>query len=132
MRLMPNDPQRILIVRPSALGDVCRTVPVLVSLRSGFPRAKIDWLLQDTFADAVRAHPGLNSVIEFPRARFAAWWRPSVAADLARWLRGLSRTGYDLVLDCQGLARSGFFSWCTRSARRVGYGDAAELSWLWL
>src|SRR6266550_79225 len=100
---MPNDPERILIVRPSALGDVCRTVPVLASLKQGFPNAAIDWLVQDSFADAVRAHPDLNAVIEFPRTRFAAWWRPSVAADVARWLHGLGRAKYDLVLDCQGL-----------------------------
>jgi ADP-heptose:LPS heptosyltransferase len=107
-------------------------VPVLASLKRGFPNAAIDWLVQDSFSDAVRAHPDLNEVIEFPRAQFAAWWRPSVAADLARWLRELGRAEYDLVVDCQGLARSGFFSWWTRSPRRVGYADAAELGWMWL
>jgi heptosyltransferase I len=129
---MPKDPKRILIVRPSALGDVCRTVPVLASLKRAFPDARIDWLVQDTFADAVRAHPALHSVVEFPRARFAAWWKPSVAADLVRWLRGLATERYDIVVDCQGLARSGFFTWCTRSERRVGYAQAAELGWLGL
>ena len=58
-----GDPQRILIVRPSALGDVCRTVGVLVSLRQAFPAARIDWAVQEEFAPAIRAHPALDEVV---------------------------------------------------------------------
>src|SRR5690606_15024653 len=59
--------ERILIIRPSALGDVCRSVPVLTSLRGAFPDARIDWLVQTEFADAVRAHPDLSNVVPFAR-----------------------------------------------------------------
>ncbi|VAX41988.1 hypothetical protein MNBD_PLANCTO03-58, partial [hydrothermal vent metagenome] len=34
------DAQRILLIRPSALGDVCRTVPLLVSLKYAYPEAE--------------------------------------------------------------------------------------------
>lgn len=129
---MPTGPERILIVRPSALGDVCRTAPVLASLKRGFPNARIDWLVQDTFLDAIRGHPDLGSAVEFPRKKFGSWWRPGVAIELLRWLRAIPGGEYDLVVDCQGLARSGFFSWWTGSRRRVGYADAAELGWMWL
>ena len=37
---------------------------------------------------------------------------------------------YDLVLDVQGLARSGLFALATGARRRVGYADARELGWL--
>lgn len=124
--------ERILIVRPSALGDVCRTVPVLASLRAAFPGARIDWLVQDTFVDAVAAHPALDGVVSFARERYGRWYVPRAGMELLRWLRGLGRAGYDLVLDCQGLARSGFFAWCTRARERVGYRDGAEFSWLGL
>ncbi len=67
-------PKRVLIIRPSALGDVCRTVPVLVSLRTAFPEAAIDWVVQEEFTDAVSGHPGLTEVIPFPRRRLARWW----------------------------------------------------------
>src|SRR5437763_17141743 len=56
-------PQRILIIRPSALGDVCRSVPVLASLRRAYPEAEIDWLVQDTFAPAIEHHAALTGVI---------------------------------------------------------------------
>lgn len=124
-------PARILIIRPSALGDVCRTVPVLVSLRLAFPQAQIDWLVQDAFADAVRAHPALSNVVLFPRRELQPFWNPAVAARAIRWMNQAMRAPrYELVVDCQGLARSGLFAWWTRAPRRVGSRHAAERAWL--
>lgn len=121
-------PNRVLIVRPSALGDVCRTVPVLASLKRAFPDAKIDWLVQDTFVPAIASHPDLNQALAFPRARLARWWRsPSAAAELLSYLGGLKRRRYDLVLDCQGLFRSGFLTFMTQAPVRIGFANAREL-----
>jgi ADP-heptose:LPS heptosyltransferase len=47
-----------------------------------------------------------------------------------RWLGDLRQRRYDLVVDLQGLFRSGFFTWMTRAPRRIGFGNAAELGWL--
>lgn len=119
--------ERILLIRPSALGDVCRTVPVLTALRVAYPRAAIDWLVRDTFANAVAHHPALSSVVPFPRARFA---RPAAWPELARWLGALRARRYDLVLDAQGLLRSGAFMLASGAPLRVGHADARELAWL--
>lgn len=131
-RPLSRDPERILIVRPSALGDVCRTVPVLVSLRRRFPDAQIDWLVQDAFAPAIAGHPDLSRVIRFPRSKLKranltkwAWW--STLNGLIRELRG---PRYQLVIDCQGLLRSGLCTWVTRAKHRVGYANAAEHAWI--
>ncbi len=121
-------PRRVLIIRPSALGDVARSVPVLSSLRAAYPDARIDWLVQDAFADAVRFHPALTGVVEFPRRELGRAMRSLRLGVVMRWLAGLRRPGYDLVLDCQGLARSGLFAWWTRAPRRLGSADARELA----
>lgn len=124
-------PSRILLIRPSALGDVCRTVPVLASLKRWAPDARIDWLVHDAYTPAVANHPDLHRAVPFPRQRLAPWWRsPSTALGLRRWLRSLRDERYDMVVDCQGLFRSGYFAWCTRAPRRVGYANAQELGWL--
>lgn len=124
-------PQRILIIRPSALGDVCRTVPVLASLRSAYPGAAIDWLVQDDFAPAIAAHPALDDVIAFPRSRLAHWWRRlQPALDSLRWLSSLRARHYDLVVDCQGLGRSGLMTLATGAPKRVGLRAAREFAWL--
>ncbi|MHC5112851.1 MAG: glycosyltransferase family 9 protein [Planctomycetota bacterium] len=126
---MSSRPENVLIVRPSALGDVCRTVPVLASLRRAWPDARIDWVVRDSLAPAVAAHPDLTEVVPFPRTRFAgAWRRPAVAREVLRWAGELRRRSYDLVLDCQGLSRSGLITRATRAPRRVGFRAARELA----
>jgi len=125
-----SDPNRILLIRPSALGDVCRTVPVLASLRARWPEARIDWLVNDAFAPVIESHPALTTAVHFPRKRFGKWHSPAAMRGLNRWMRGLRATEYDLVLDCQGLFRSGWISFRTGAATRVGYANAAEFGWL--
>lgn len=126
---MPNP--KILIIRPSALGDVCRSVPVLVSLRKRFPASCIDWLVQDSFAPAIADHPDLTGVIQFPRRDFSDWWRNTrTSASMVAWMRSLRKKRYDVVFDCQGLFRSAFFTWQTGAQLRVGFADAREFGWI--
>ncbi|MFG0328628.1 MAG: glycosyltransferase family 9 protein [Phycisphaerales bacterium] len=118
---------RIAIIRPSALGDVCRTVPALVSLRHAYPDARIDWIVRDSFAPAIAEHPALDEAIHFPRSRFSRAGRSiETSRELWRWLRSLRERGYDMAYDLQGLARSGFMTWWTGARRRVGFADARE------
>jgi heptosyltransferase-1 len=122
--------RRILIIRPSALGDVCRSVPVLASLRAAMPAAHIDWLVQDTFADAISAHPMLDGVVPLPRARLRNWASPQGVFDSLRWLRTLRRGHYDLAIDAQGLLRSAIFAIATGAPARIGYANAQEFAGL--
>ena len=121
----------VLIIRPSALGDVCRSVPLAVSLRAAFPSSRITWLVQDSFADAIASHPDVDELIAFPRSRWRRWWLPANAVAAVRWLREL-RGRFDLVVDAQGLGRSGFMAFATRARRRIGFANAREAGWLGL
>jgi len=110
---------------------VCRTVPALASLKRRYPGAAIDWVVRDVYLDAIRVHPDLGEAIPFPRSRFAAWWRsPRAGSEMKRWFRGLRERGYDLVFDLQGLGRSALITRATGAARRVGFANAREWSWL--
>ena len=62
---------RILLIKPSALGDVVHTIPVLVKLRARYPRARIDWLITPENAEVVRHHPALSNVVLFARREFS-------------------------------------------------------------
>ena len=127
----PTSVNRIALIRPSALGDVCRTVPVLSSLRRAYPHAAIDWIVQDSYVDAVRAHPDLSRVIPFARRRFSRVGRSlGVTREWLAWAKSLRSLGYDVVYDLQGLARSGLMAWMTRAPKRVGFVDAREAGYL--
>jgi heptosyltransferase-1 len=111
-------------------------VPVLASLRRAYPSARIDWLVQDAFADAIWYHPALTNAIPFPRRQLSADLKRGRLGRVLRWLNhtfGDPEGGrYDLVLDCQGLWRSGLFAWWTGARTRVGYAapEGREFSWL--
>lgn len=127
---MTPEPSRILLIRPSALGDVCRSVPLLASLRAAFPRSQIDWLVRDTFAPAIEAHPALSHVLAFPRKALGHSLSRGNPRPTLAWLNRLRQRRYDLVIDAQGLARSGIFARATGAPRRVGFARARELAWL--
>ena len=126
---MAAAPGRILIIRPSSLGDVCRTVPVLASLRAAWPGARIDWLVEEPCIDAIRAHPALSHAVPMPSALRRAWWHPPAARGRFRWLQeNLRAPRYDLVLDCEGSAASGMLAWWTRAPRRIGPAGASAIA----
>lgn len=125
-------PSRVLLIRPSALGDVCRSVPVLASLRRAFPKATIDWLVNDTFSAAIEHHPALSNVVPFARKALGEGLRRLNTRPTRDFLAGLRRTNYDLVVDAQGLFRSGFFARATGAQRRVGFANARELGWAFM
>src|SRR3954454_16879316 len=77
--------RRILLIKPSAVGDVIHTLPVLAKLRARYPTARIDWLLTRALAEWLRHHPALSNVVPFARRNYARWWRSwSAASGLAR------------------------------------------------
>ena len=123
----PSKAPRILIVRPSALGDVSRTVGCAVELRRQFPQAEIHWLVARAFADVVRHHPAVDAVVLFDRAglrKFGRSWRAT--RDGLAFARQLRRAGYDRVYDLQGLFRSGLFTRLTGAPYRCGFANSRE------
>jgi heptosyltransferase I len=120
---------RILIIKPSSLGDIVQALPILEGLRGRYPRAHIAWLVATPLVGLVQGHAALDQVIPFDRTRFGRVGRSlAVTRDFIRFLAGLRRERFDLVIDLQGLFRSGFFAFMTRAAVRIGPGEARELA----
>lgn len=128
--LRDRDFERILIIKPSALGDVIHTVPVLAKLRARYPRARIDWLLTPQNADLIRSHPGLSSVIDFDRGGYSRLGR-SLGATLGplRLIADLRRPRYDLVIDLHGQFRSALLALATGSRTRIGFDRPERGLW---
>src|SRR5438552_1172599 len=82
--------ENILLIKPSAVGDVIHTLPVLVKLRTRYPKARIDWLLTPPIAELIRHHPALSHALLFARqdlVRFGRNW--SATAGLFRLLTAI-------------------------------------------
>lgn len=114
--------RRILIIKPSALGDVVHTLPVLVKLRARYPKARIDWLVTPENADLIRHHPDLSNVILFPRRDFSRFgWSWFAVLGPMGLLAKLRRGNYDLVIDLHGQFRSAVFTLATGAPVRIGF-----------
>ena len=113
---------RILLIKPSALGDVVHTIPVLPKLRRRYPRARIDWLITPENAEIVRCHPALSNVVLFARRDFSrAGKRRKAVSGFFNLLRKLREARYDLVIDLHGQMRSAFFALTTGAPVRIGF-----------
>jgi lipopolysaccharide heptosyltransferase I len=124
-------PRRVLIVKPSALGDVVTAMPVLRGLKRTFPHVHVAWMLSEACAPLVAHDSQLDEVILFHRRRLGKAWRSvSAAIDLWQLTRRLRHGQYDWVIDLQGLLRSSLLGFSSRAPLRAGFADAREAAWL--
>lgn len=121
-------PQRILIVRLSALGDVIHVLPSLSALRAALPDAHIGWLVEDRAASLLADHPQLDRVHVVPRQALVGRLKRgrllSAAQGLREITREVRREGYELALDFQSNFRSGGLSRASGAPRRLSQHKA--------
>ncbi|MGV8804918.1 MAG: lipopolysaccharide heptosyltransferase I [Polaromonas sp.] len=116
----------ILLVKLSSLGDVVHALPVVQDIRAAWPEARIDWVVEKSFAPLLARCPGLNRVIACEIRR----WRKSPLAAVTRqqwnaFKADLRQTPYDAVIDLQGLTKSALVA---RLARLSPHGKRYALA----
>jgi heptosyltransferase I len=102
---------QILIVKTSSLGDVIHNLPVVTDIARQVPGARMDWVVEEGFADVPRLHPAVQRVIPVALRR----WRrgllsPATWGEVGAFFRALRQESYDVVLDTQGLLKSGLIA----------------------
>src|SRR6476646_2008212 len=61
------NPERIALIKPSALGDIVHALPVLTALRRRYPAAHITWVVNRGYEPLLRGHPDLDATLAFDR-----------------------------------------------------------------
>lgn len=123
--------KNILIIKPSALGDVALALGTLPSLRASFPEARISWFVRKEFAPLIEGDPDLDEVIIFERKFLGKWWYdPKAFWALVTLIRHLYTCRFDIVFDLQGLFRTALFGWFSGSKKRFGMSTARECATL--
>lgn len=123
--------RRILIIKPSSFGDVIHALPVLNGLRQRFPQARISWMVANSCAGLLEGHPALDEVIRFDRKRYGQLGRNfRVSVEFMEFVHALRAREFDLVVDLQGLFRSGFLALASGAPVRMGFAPAREFAWM--
>ena len=119
------NPRRIALIKPSALGDIVHALPVLSALRGRFPDAHITWVVNAAYEPLIAGHPDLTDTLPFDRGAFKKGVRRAATYSLA-FAAELRRRRFDLVIDLQGLLRTGLMCLATGARHRVGFANARE------
>lgn len=112
---------KLLIVKTSSLGDVIHNLPIIHDICSHYPDVEIDWVVEASFADIPKLHPAVNRVITVAIRR----WRKALFSKQT-WLeikaahQQITAERYDIVLDTQGLVKSGLLTYFSRGHKH-GY-----------
>ena len=112
---MPNL-SNILLIKTSSLGDVLHNLPAVTDIRSHFPDARIDWIVEENFAALPALHHGVQEVIPVAVRRWReSWW--ASRGEIRAACRNLHARHYDIALDTQGLLKSALISRCAQTTR---------------
>jgi ADP-heptose:LPS heptosyltransferase len=107
---------KILILKPSSLGDVIHALPVLRLLKRHWPGSLIYWWLDINLVPLLENDPDLAGIYAFQRNRWAAprHWR-----EIYYSINAMRGQRFDLAIDLQGLARSSMFAWLADAGTTV-------------
>ena len=116
--------RNILVIKPSSLGDIVHALPTVALLKATRPEASIRWVANTEWMPLLRGNADLNSVIPFPRSTMRGLFMPFKFLSWSRVLREPVRP--DLVIDLQGLFRSGMMARRSKGEFVVGLSDSRE------
>ena len=115
-----------LVIKPSSLGDIVHTLPAVHAIKASFPHLQMRWLSNPEWMPLLNGNPDLVEVVPFPRGEFRG---PRSLPALLRWVWRFNRASREVpevVLDFQGLLRSGLLAMVRGAGTVVGLSDSRE------
>jgi heptosyltransferase I len=114
---------KILILKPSSLGDVIQALPVLRLLKRQYPHSEIYWWIFTDLQPLLEDDPDLAGLFAFNRQQ---WRSPRRWHELFTSIRHMRALAFDYVIDLQSLARSAYVAWLACGACTIGLDDSRE------
>ena len=114
--LLALNSARILLIKPSSLGDIVHTFPVVAAIKRQWPESHITWVVKRQWADLVERAEGVDRV----------WPVDMTVKSWIREARALRAQQFDLAMDLQGLFRSGILARLSGAPIRIGFANGRE------
>jgi heptosyltransferase I len=107
---------RILLIKPSSLGDIVHTFPVISAIKAQWPGSHLTWVVKRQWAELVERAAGVDRV----------WPVETTVESWMREGRALRAERFDLAIDLQGLFRSGILARLSGAPMRIGFANGRE------
>lgn len=107
---------RILLIKPSSLGDIVHTFPVVSAIKAQWPASHITWLVKRQWAELAERAEGIDRVWPVDTT-VRSWIRESLALRAER---------FDIALDLQGLFRSALVARFSGAPLCIGFANGRE------
>lgn len=114
---------KILVIKPSSLGDVVHTLPAVAAIRDANPDADITWVINPEWATLLRGNPDVDHLHIFPRSEFRGF---GAVVRMWPWVLQTRRLRADVAFDFQGLLRSALIAKISGAKRIYGLSDGRE------
>lgn len=115
---------RFLVIRLSSIGDIVHALPAVAALGQRFPQADIWWAVESRYASLLEGNPFVQRVVMLD----TLGWRTNLASaktieEVVRSLAALREPTFETAIDFQGLFKSAFIAWLSRSRDRLGFAE---------
>jgi lipopolysaccharide heptosyltransferase I len=114
---------KVLILKPSSLGDVIQALPVLRLIKRHRRDAEVWWWIDEGLAPLLEGDPDLAGLFLFRRKR---WGNPRHWPEMLHTVLELRRHNFDWVIDLQSLARTGAIAWLANGKLLAGLDEVRE------
>jgi len=119
--------KKILIIKPSALGDLVHSLPFLAVVKKKFPDAEIDWVVAHGLHKFLEGHPMIDKLWVIKKDQ---WKKPGhlpcTLKEINELRKGLSAADYDVSIDLSGLLRSGIITYFAGARIKLGFKESDE------
>ncbi len=116
-------PRTLCLIRLSAIGDACNTVPLIRTLQHAWPQTKITWIIG-------RVEAKLLSLL--PDIEFLTLDKRNFASEFLRLRRLLGARRFDLLIDIHVSFRANLVSALVRAPVKIGFDRARARDFQWL
>ncbi len=118
---------KILVIKPSSLGDVIHALPFLGAVKEAFPSSMIDWVISKNLSGILEGNPLIHELLIFNKDAWTNFRNlPETLSEISSLRNILRSRHYDMVVDLQGLLRSAVIAFFTPAATKIGFADARE------
>ena len=116
--------KKILIIKPSSLGDVIHTFPVIAFFKSAIPGVQIDWLINKNISSILDyLDDFLEDKVLFNRSGFKGM---NFIIESCKLVHNIRKKKYDCIIDLQGLLRSSIMTFMGKGKYKVGFSNPKE------